>query len=121
MRSGLAGENKTCIVHENLGSVSGLAIDHHRTILYWADHSNSKIESVDFNGVNRKIIESDLLYKPVGLNLYEDSLYWKSETNGVLRKLQLYGDMSYSLIPMGNTNFSKHFVISQVSRQPSGN
>jgi hypothetical protein len=57
---------------------------------------------------------------PISLYFYEDSLYWKSEKNDYLKKHQLYGDMTYSQILISRNNLNRLFVISQISRQPTG-
>lgn len=62
-RSDLLGVDAKTIVHEKLGIVSGLTIDHHRSILYWADNYMTSIESVDFDGNNRKTIERVLIVR----------------------------------------------------------
>ena len=59
--------------------------------------------------------------KPIGLNFFEDSLYWKGESTGTLRKRQLFGDKTYSIISIGNNNINGLFVLSQISRQPISN
>ncbi|XP_011501063.1 PREDICTED: vitellogenin receptor [Ceratosolen solmsi marchali] len=120
MRSDVIGADKKIIVHDNLGIVTGLTIDTHRSIVYWADNYEATIECIDYNGDNRKVILEHLLMKPISLHFYEDSLYWKPEKNDYLRKRQLYGDMTYSLILIPSNNLNRLFVISQISRQPTG-
>lgn len=60
VRSDLMGANQKVIVRENLGIISGLTIDYHRSILYWSDKYLNSIEGVDFDGNNRKAILADL-------------------------------------------------------------
>ncbi|XP_031780788.1 vitellogenin receptor isoform X1 [Nasonia vitripennis] len=119
VRSDLMGANQKVIVRDNLGIISGLTIDYHRSILYWSDKYLNSIEGVDFDGKNRKAIVADLTTKPIGLFFYEDSLYWKIEGIGVLKRRHLYGNMDSEWISMGSKN-SRLFVVSQISRQPDG-
>ncbi|KAJ8672687.1 hypothetical protein QAD02_003947, partial [Eretmocerus hayati] len=119
VRSDLMGADQQVIVSENAFVVSGLAIDHHRSILYWADNTGNSIESVDFDGHNRKTILAGPTKNPIGLNFYEDSLYWKvGSGDEQLGKRELFGDQRYSTLKIGSHNINKLFVISQVSRQP---
>ncbi|XP_014221207.1 vitellogenin receptor-like isoform X1 [Trichogramma pretiosum] len=119
-RSDLAGGNELVLVHDNVAVVSGLALDHHRSILYWADNSQTNIDSVKLDGSDRRVVLPALLIKPIGLQLFEDALYWKGESTPTLRKRELYGDKSYSVISVGGNNINGLFVIAQISRQPSG-
>ncbi|XP_014204223.1 vitellogenin receptor [Copidosoma floridanum] len=117
-RSDLMGNNIKVIVNDTLGIVSGLTIDHQRSLIYWADNYLASVECVDFDGNNRKAILADLVSKPIGLNFFEDSLYWQAETSGVLRKHQLYGNTVYHLLVVSSSNLSRLFALAQVSRQP---
>ncbi|XP_058806257.1 vitellogenin receptor-like [Phymastichus coffea] len=119
IRSDLIGSNQKTVVDKSLGIVSGIAIDHHRALIYWADHYNAMIECSDFDGQYRKVITKNLLSKPVGLFLFEDTLYWKSEDSQVLNKRLLYNKMNYSTIAIVSNSINRLFVISQISRQPT--
>ena len=65
IRTDLSGAGQRIIVNENVGVVSGLTIDHERSMLYWADNYQTNIDSVDFDGNNRKVVLPALLVRLV--------------------------------------------------------
>lgn len=52
-RANLTGGDMKKIVFGNVSIISGMAIDHLRSKLYWSDGYLKTIESSDFNGNNR--------------------------------------------------------------------
>lgn len=143
-----SGSNRTIIARERIGIVSGITIDHRRSHLYWADASLELIERSDLDGNDRQTFlqhrvsynfvnslqgrnNSIFIYicvfdfvlevrQPVGINIYEDSVYWLVGTLGVLKKCRIYGDRACETIRLGPSNVNQLFVISQTSRQPNG-
>lgn len=61
IRTDLIGADEVTIVKDNVGLISGIAIDHQRAIVYWADHSSELIECADFDGQGRRVIVRSLL------------------------------------------------------------
>lgn len=55
-RATMSGKNQTSIASKNIGIVSGIAIDHSRNRLFWADRHLQLIESSDFNGNDRRVV-----------------------------------------------------------------
>lgn len=60
------------------------------------------------------------MHHPSIINIYEQSVYWFVNLEGLLLKCKLYGDKSCEKIFLGTNNIHKYFVISHTSRQPSG-
>ena len=44
--------------------------------LYWCDAKTDRIESVNVDGSNRKVIMHDILPHPFGLTILGDYIYW---------------------------------------------
>ena len=63
LRTNLLGVDEKVIIPGNVGIISGLTIDHYRSLLYWADNYQTSIESADFDGMNRKVILADLIVR----------------------------------------------------------
>lgn len=70
-RAEMTGKHATSLVSKSLGIVSGLAVDHSRGRLYWADQHLQLIESSDLNGGDRSVVfysnVSKLYLRLVGL------------------------------------------------------
>lgn len=60
------------------------------------------------------------IYQPLGINIFEDSIYWLMGTSGILKKCDLHGDKICESIKVKSSNVNELFVISQKSRQPAG-
>ena len=68
------GSNHVTLINgTDIGWPNGLGIDFAADILYWADAKVDKIESVNFDGSNRKTVLSGLRH-PFGLAIFHDSL-----------------------------------------------
>ncbi|XP_067141896.1 low-density lipoprotein receptor-related protein 2 isoform X5 [Centruroides vittatus] len=72
------GNNSAIIVKEGLHNLEVLAIDLVKKELYWSQSSEGKIEMIDVEGKNRKVIvsASSGIAKPQGLSLNNNRLYY---------------------------------------------
>ena len=64
-KSTLDGTQRVAIVTSNLSFPTGISLDRRNKLVYWVDASTGVIESVDYNGNNRK-----LLFQLHGVRLY---------------------------------------------------
>ena len=79
-QANMDGSARKTLVTAGLVWVNSLALDYQNKLLYWCDASLDKIERVDFQGNNRKLV-LDLNQTlgnmhPFGLALSGDVLYW---------------------------------------------
>ncbi|XP_023289425.1 vitellogenin receptor, partial [Orussus abietinus] len=118
-RSDMTGSNLKPIVDKNIGVISGMTVDHQRSRLYWADAHLNVIERADLDGANREIFLKSQVHHPIGINLYEDSLYWLVSNSGRLKTCSLHGMKICQTVQIGSTNIDQFFTLLQTSRQPS--
>nr|XP_008195317.2 PREDICTED: LOW QUALITY PROTEIN: prolow-density lipoprotein receptor-related protein 1 [Tribolium castaneum] len=79
------GKNLKDFVEVNIDWPSGLTIDFVEKRLYWSDRHLRKIESVDFNGVNRRVELAKVMETPFGLALGPGkTLYFTEFTKGTV-------------------------------------
>ncbi|XP_051173151.1 vitellogenin receptor-like isoform X2 [Leptopilina boulardi] len=120
-RAELSGINPISIVKSRVTIISGLAIDHERSRLYWCDILLRVIESCDFDGNDRKLIYENDVYHPMQLNIFEDHLYWLSGISEKIQKCPLLNNNNTEeceIIDTGMSDIHKFFTIMQKSRQP---
>ncbi|XP_025153783.1 vitellogenin receptor isoform X2 [Harpegnathos saltator] len=114
----MMGSNMKIIASRNVGVVSGMAIDRMKSKLYWTDSFYRTIESSNLDGTGRSTFLKTDIYRPLSINIYENSLYWLMGSNGQLQKCQLYGEKLCELVNLGSANIYKHFAILHVSNHP---
>lgn len=97
-KSAMDGSLQRKIITTN-GPANGLTIDYHLRRLYWIENDLPSIMSSDLHGNDRKIVVKGHTFKPLGLTLYKDFIYWSDNSTGsvyVLRKLtQLFNSYYY--------------------------
>jgi low density lipoprotein receptor-related protein 5/6 len=64
------------------GYASDLTLDYDRRRLYWIEINSAVISSSDLDGNDGKVIIKENIYKPVGLTLYKDFIYWSDNNTG---------------------------------------
>ena len=69
------GTNRKILVKEGLGLPNGITIDFNNNKLYWADAGTQNIESVNFDGTERRKIYGLASY-PFDITVANDILYW---------------------------------------------
>lgn len=83
--SHMDGTNNSRLVSNNIRWPVGLALDFMAKRLYWSDQHKQTIESVDFDGNNRKIELSKELGQPMGLALDEGRIFVVRKVEGVIK------------------------------------
>ncbi|XP_050452085.1 vitellogenin receptor isoform X1 [Cataglyphis hispanica] len=117
-RADMMGNNMKIISFRDIGVVSGMAIDHMKARLYWSDSFRKTIESSNLDGTQRSIFLKTDMHQPLGVNIFENSLYWLMSSNGPMQKCKLYANKSCEIIDISPNNIHKHFAILHVSRHP---
>lgn len=74
--SNMDGKNARPLVTENIKWPNGLALDWPSNRLYWVDAKLKTIESIDFNGNNRKVVLAKVTKHPYGIAVFENNIYW---------------------------------------------
>lgn len=75
-RSSLDGSERIVIVSTDLGWPNGLALDFDNSKVYWGDANKDKIEVVNMDGTDRRVVLNDNLPHIFGLTLLGEYLYW---------------------------------------------
>lgn len=77
-RAGMNGDPKTrkVIVKEDIYWPNGLTVDYANNLIYWMDAKLQFIDTINFNGLNRKRIVKNSLQYPYALTFFNDKLYW---------------------------------------------
>lgn len=83
------GSNRIKLVDFNNSWASGLAIDFTQKRLYWSDAVFNSIESIQFDGKDRREILTTNIVHPFGLSLYKDTLYFTEIIKGTVMKYNI--------------------------------
>ena len=116
------GRNRTVIHDTDLFWPNGLTLDHSQQVLYWTDAYYSRIESSRVDGSNRRIVSSQRIYRPFGISVYRNKLYFTDFLSGVNTIPLVNGVGSVSTIVEADSlceNINGIEVIS-IERQPAG-
>lgn len=69
--SDLLGSNRRVLVGENIIHPRGIAVDYEANAVFWVDSAKDTVETVEFNGNNRRIVLSLPNTNFFGIALYE--------------------------------------------------
>ena len=75
-RAGLDGSHRVTLVNSSIGWPNGITIDFLRRKIYWADAKLDKIEVMNLDGKNRKVILDKNVPHVFGLTILRKRLYW---------------------------------------------
>lgn len=114
------GKNRTVIHNTDLIWPNGLTLDHSQQILYWNDANRDRIESSRVDGSNRRIVSSQRIYKPFGISVYRNRLYFTDFSTGVNTIPLVNGVGSASTILDSLCENSVGIEVVSIERQPAG-
>uniref|UniRef100_W5N103 Low-density lipoprotein receptor-related protein 2 n=1 Tax=Lepisosteus oculatus TaxID=7918 RepID=W5N103_LEPOC len=118
-RAFMDGSNRLDLVKSKLGSPSGISLDILTKRVYWTDSHYDYIETVDYNGLDRKSILSggaDVPH-PYGVALFENHVFFTDWTKmGVIQANRFNG--SNPKLLYRTTDQPNHLVISHSVLQP---
>eukprot|EP00118_Oscarella_pearsei_P028654 m.2638 g.2638 ORF g.2638 m.2638 type:complete len:1003 (+) comp8812_c0_seq1:275-3283(+) len=110
----MSGKSRKTVISNGIIWPNGLALDLTNKRMYWADAKFDRIESSDFNGLNRKVI-LDVTTEdvhPFGIALDGSYLYWTDWAKKVIYKTSisqgkyvLFANMDYT--PFGLAIYNK--------------
>ena len=75
-RAHLDGTNRRTIVQSSIRWPSGLTIDYREQKIYWSDVNLDKVEVMDVNGSNRRIVVANSVPHVFSISVLGDRLYW---------------------------------------------
>lgn len=70
------GKSSRPFITEDIHWPNGLALDWPNERLYWVDAKLKSIDSVDFDGGNRRSVIKNVSKHPYGIAIFQDTLYW---------------------------------------------
>ncbi|KAJ8870494.1 hypothetical protein PR048_029517 [Dryococelus australis] len=126
--SDMAGSGRSKLASGSIMLVSGLAVDSIFRTVYWIDEKMNILESVNYNGDHRRVIldreasYKDLntcpqVVKPLGLVLFESTLYWLSAETDYISSYAVYSTFHRVEKTHIHSIDSQLFTIMQPSRQ----
>ncbi|XP_022921032.1 low-density lipoprotein receptor-related protein 6 [Onthophagus taurus] len=92
-RSAMDGSDPKIFI-QNVNNAYGLIVDFKTKRLFWMETSTPALLSSDFNGLNRNAVVKDMIFKPQGLAMYNNFIYWSNTTSEELWKTSLSGEKS---------------------------
>ncbi len=75
-RSNMDGTNRKVIVHTDLGVPNGIYFDQKRQEICWCDAKTQRIECVEKDGSNRRIVTQMNQIYPFDLTEVKSTIYW---------------------------------------------
>ncbi|GJQ65548.1 hypothetical protein Trydic_g7648 [Trypoxylus dichotomus] len=81
-RAGMNGDIKTrkTLVNRDIYWPNGITVDHETETIYWVDGREQFMDSMDYNGENRKHVAQHLSY-PVAVTKFSNKIYWTDWKN----------------------------------------
>lgn len=75
-RAALDGTDRVILVNTSLGWPNGLALDYEEKKMYWGDAKTDKIEVMNCDGTDRRVLVEDKLPHIFGFTILGDYIYW---------------------------------------------
>ena len=100
-KSTLDGTQRVTIVTANLSLPTGISLDRRNKIVYWADYNKGVIESVDYNGNNRKLLFHQRGIYFFGVTFTSSYLFVTGENTNVVYKVDASNETIVSNVSIG--------------------
>uniref|UniRef100_A0A158P9R2 EGF-like domain-containing protein n=1 Tax=Angiostrongylus cantonensis TaxID=6313 RepID=A0A158P9R2_ANGCA len=105
------GSRRRTLINTHTHQVSGIVVDIPAKRVYWVDPKVDRVESIDYQGSDRRIIAQTMnnVPHPFGLTLFDQYLYWTDWTRLGVVKIEKFGspteiiwtNKENNLFPMG--------------------
>ena len=114
------GSNMISLVMENVGWPNGITIDYVTETVYWVDARYDYIDSIDYNGKQRRNVAKGLLFvpHPFAITVFGDYIYFTDWVKrGIVRISKTKGIKDYKVI-VGNLSRPMDMQVISSHRQP---
>ncbi|PIO68005.1 Low-density lipoprotein receptor repeat class B [Teladorsagia circumcincta] len=90
------GSRRRTLINTHTHQVSGIVVDIPARRVYWVDPKVDRVESIDYQGNDRRIVAQGMnnVPHPFGLALFDQYLYWTDWTRLGVVKIEKFGSPS---------------------------
>ncbi|XP_060522093.1 prolow-density lipoprotein receptor-related protein 1 isoform X3 [Cylas formicarius] len=114
------GYNRSVLVNK-LICPAGLAVDYPARRIYWSDHISMMVESITFDGKDRRVIRNfNKSLKPFKLEIFEDNLFISTYKHDVIR-LNKFGTGNIVHLASGLPRISDILILQEHKRPKFNN
>ena len=119
-RISMDGDNSSRQTLHNTGLAwpNCLTIDYNTGTLYWADAQLNKIETSKVDGLNRRILTTNLILHPFGLTYHSGYLYWSDWQTDQITMTQVSRPDNVTVVVATLDTEPMGIEVVAVSRQP---
>ncbi|CAB3364278.1 Hypothetical predicted protein [Cloeon dipterum] len=120
----LDGSNRKILLTEDVRQVNDLALDYKTKKLYWCNTSTKNIESVNYDGTERKqILDATESINPVAVAIFKDHIFWIdiTEGHGSIKQAPLQSPSDFLLLQHGLGESLKDIQIFSKEQQSGTN
>ncbi|RZC40516.1 vitellogenin receptor, partial [Asbolus verrucosus] len=114
-KTNLDGTGSHELIKSRSGYITGLAYDLHKKELYYVDSHQGQLGKISYDGTMNVVLLSNLT-RPVGLNFFENHLYFLT-VGGFMERCRLYSPTTCDSFSL-DSHSTDLFAIVQESRQP---
>ena len=100
-KSTLDGTQRVAIVTSNILTPTGISLDGRNKLVYWVDYNTGAIESVDYNGNNRKLLFQQCGIRFLGVTFTSSYLFVTGENTNVVYKVDASNETIVSNVSIG--------------------
>ncbi|KAI6192728.1 EGF-like domain-containing protein [Aphelenchoides besseyi] len=109
------GTNRRVLMDTHTHQVSGVVVDIPAKRVYWVDPKVDRVESMDYDGNDRRVVAAGMnsVPHPFGLTLFDQYLYWTDWTRLAVLRVEKFGsptkilwtNKENNVFPMGITAY----------------
>uniref|UniRef100_A0A1I7WFR2 Low-density lipoprotein receptor-related protein 6 n=1 Tax=Heterorhabditis bacteriophora TaxID=37862 RepID=A0A1I7WFR2_HETBA len=87
------GTRRRVLINTHTHQVSGIVVDISAKRVYWVDPKVDRLESIDYQGNDRRVVAQGMnnVPHPFGLALFDQYLYWTDWTRLGVVKIEKFG------------------------------
>jgi len=119
-RASLSGTNRKVLVSSNIRYPNGLVLDYTSRKLYFCDSHYHRIESINYDGSDRRVLYSDDKILPFDLALYHNTLFWSDWRSRSIEKMDIKTGKRLGNFGTLTADRIAGVVVLDNSRQPQG-
>ncbi|EDO36921.1 predicted protein [Nematostella vectensis] len=118
-RATLAGRDRISLVTTALKRPEGLVNDYASNRLYWCDPILDYIESIDYDGGNRRVLYKNGVH-PFDMAIYGHMLIWSDLGINTVERVDMRTGVKLSTLVTLKDNWATGIAVLHLSRQPIG-